>query len=482
MLTELNFFDSLATQLSNLFTNAFESLFGPSIRNPLLGNITTADLAFLACFLIFVWLANILIRRSLRGKIQGMEAKAESATWQAHLFGTIVKPLEYLIWICGCYLAITALFVNHYPEQPLPPSHQIFRNLFNLGVFLVVFWVFFRLTNVIELILASWTRRTKSKLDDVLISLLTRSLRVIVPVMGVMFALPLTGFPEKYAGVVATGSSILLICAVAWILFAAVQMGEKAVLAKYDISAADNLHARKLYTQVHVLGKAAHFLIALLTVSSILMLFEEVRRFGTSILASAGVIGVIMGFAAQRTIANLFAGFQLAMTQPIRLDDVVIVEGEWGRIEEITLTYVVIRIWDERRLIVPLSYFIEKPFQNWTRSSAQLMGAVFLWVDYTLPLEEVRKVTKQIVEENALWDKRFWNLQVTDSNERAMQIRILATTTNSSNAWTLRCEIREKLITYIQKHHPQHLPLLRTHLNSSSSKDSQASRLNFDSK
>jgi small-conductance mechanosensitive channel len=181
------------------------------------------------------------------------------------------------------------------------------------------------------------------------------------------------------------------------------------------------------------------------------------------------VVGIIVGFAAQRTIANLFAGFQLAMTQPIRLDDVVIVEGEWGRVEEITLTYVVIHIWDERRLIVPLSYFIEKPFQNWTRVSANLLGSVLLWVDYSLPLRETREAVRKIVEGSALWDKRFWNLVVTDANERAMQIRVLATAADSGKAWDLRCEIREKLVEFIQRNYPESLPRLRAELGGSQS-------------
>jgi small-conductance mechanosensitive channel len=173
------------------------------------------------------------------------------------------------------------------------------------------------------------------------------------------------------------------------------------------------------------------------------------------------VLGVILGFAAQKTISNLFAGFQVALAQPIRMDDVVIVEGEWGRIEEITLTYVVVHIWDDRRLIVPLSDFIEKPFQNWTRASAQLLGSVLLWVDYSLPLEETRQAVRQIVEASPLWDRRFWNLQVSDASERAMQIRVLCTAADASKAWDLRCEVREKLIVFIQQHHPRSLPRLR---------------------
>lgn len=160
-------------------------------------------------------------------------------------------------------------------------------------------------------------------------------------------------------------------------------------------------------------------------------------------------------------MSNLFAGIQIAMTQPIRLDDVVIVESEWGRVEEITLTYVVIHIWDDRRLVVPLSYFIEKPFQNWTRASANLLGSIFVWVDYSLPLDETRLALKEIIESNPLWDQRFWNLQVTDASEKTMQLRVLATSADSSKSWDLRCAIREKLIAYIQKNHPQSLPQLR---------------------
>jgi hypothetical protein len=243
--------------------------------------------------------------------------------------------------------------------------------------------------------------------------------------------------------------------------FQTVYLVERTVLARYDLAAADNLRARKVYTQVHVLSKTVYAVIGIFTAASVLMLFEEVRRFGTSLLASAGVVGIIAGFAAQRTIANLCAGFQLAMTQPIRLDDVVVVEGEWGRIEEITLTYVVVHIWDDRRLVVPLSYFIEKPFQNWTRVSASLLGSVFAWADYSLPVSEVRSEVERIVRSCKDWDQRFWNLQVTDTTDRAMQLRVLATAADASKAWDLRCEIREKLVGFIQERHAQALPKVR---------------------
>jgi small-conductance mechanosensitive channel len=207
-------------------------------------------------------------------------------------------------------------------------------------------------------------------------------------------------------------------------------------------------------------------MIGICTVASILMLFQAVRHVGASLLASAGIAGIIAGVAAQKTLSNFFAGFQIALAQPIRQDDVVIVEGEWGRIEEITLTYVVVHIWDDRRMVLPLSYFIEKPFQNWTRVSAQLLGSVFVWVDYSFPVEEGRKALKEIIEPHPLWDKRFWNLQVSDATEKTMQLRVLATAADSSKAWDLRCAIREQFIAFIQKNHPQSLPRVRAELDS----------------
>ena len=454
----------LAAGLTALLTRGMENLFGPGVNTPVFGSVTGADLGAALCFVLFFVLVNGLAAALVRRKIR-QAARVETKQLHHHILGVLGRPLYLLIWICGIYLAATPLLLRLPPEEELQAIRGFFDKLFDLGVFTALFWLFFRFTHVVEARLAALTARTDSKLDDLFVPLVGKSLRVIVPVVGIIFALPVLNLPPEYAGILAKGTSILLIVAVALILFQAVNLGEKAVLTKYDVNAADNLQARKIYTQVHVISKTLYVVIGLFTVASILMLFEEMRRFGTSILASAGVVGVILGFAAQKTIANLFAGFQLAMTQPIRLDDVVIVEGEWGRIEEITLTYVVVHIWDDRRLIVPLSYFIEKPFQNWTRQTAGLLGSVFVWVDYSLPLDEARRALKEIIETHPLWDKRFWNLQVTDATEKTMQIRVLATATDSSKSWDLRCDLREQFIAYIQKHHPQSLPRFRTEIS-----------------
>ncbi|HEX5399677.1 MAG TPA: mechanosensitive ion channel domain-containing protein [Verrucomicrobiae bacterium] len=458
----LHLMDRFAASLTALMTRGLEGVFGPGVNTVVFDDVTWADLGATLCLVLIFLLLNGLAAIFVRHKIR-TTAQTESKQIQHHVFDAVGRPLYLLIWIYGVYLAATPLLLKLGSEE-LSDVRGFFDRLFDLGIFAAVLWLFFRFTHVLEARLRTWTSKTSSKLDDLFVPLLGRSLRVIVPVVGIIFALPILGLSKEYDTMLHTGTSILLIIAVSVILFQAVSLGEKAVLAEYDIKASDNLQARKIYTQVHVISKVLYAVITVFTVASVLMLFPEVRQFGTSILASAGVVGIILGFAAQKTISNLFAGFQLAMTQPIRLDDVVIVEGEWGRIEEITLTYVIVHIWDDRRLVVPLSYFIEKPFQNWTRVSAQLLGSVVLWVDYTMPLEELRKVLKEIIEPNPLWDKRFWNLQVTDVTEKTMQIRVLATSADASVGWNLRCDIREKLIAYIQKNHPQCLPHFRTHI------------------
>ena len=456
------FMETLAAGLTALLAKGMEHLLGPWVNQSAAGPVTWADLYVMLSFLLGVLLLNALAVFWLQRQKKQPAASTEVVHWRRRVLEALGKPVYLAIWVYGIYLTATPLLLKLPPHEWLQPVRRLLDTFLGAGLFVALFWLLFRFTRVLEAWLTVLARRTKSKLDDLLVALLGRSLRVIIPVVGVIFALPVIGLPPEFAGMLGKASSILIIGTVAWILLQAVSYGEKAILAKYDITVADNLRARKVYTQVHVFGKVVQVVISIFTAGSVLMLFEEVRHLGTSILASAGIIGIIAGFAAQKTIANLFAGFQLAMTQPIRLDDVVIVEGEWGRIEEITLTYVVVRIWDERRMVVPLTYFIEKPFQNWTRISADLMGSVFVWVDYTLPVDQVREMVKKIVEASPLWDKRFWNLQVSDATERTMQLRVLATAADSARAWDLRCEIREKLIAFIQKNYPQSLPRGRT--------------------
>jgi hypothetical protein len=201
--------------------------------------------------------------------------------------------------------------------------------------------------------------------------------------------------------------------------------------------------------------------IVLLTIALMLMTFQPVRHFGETVAASAGLAGVVAGLAARSTLSGLIAGIQVAITQPIKLEDVVIVEGEWGRIEEILTTFVVVRIWDQRRMIVPLTYFIDKPFQNWTRRSSDIMGTVFLYLDYTVPVEEIRQELQRIVQGSDLWDGRVCGLQVTNTTDKSMELRCLMSSADSGKSFDLRALVRERLIAYIQKHHPESLPQVR---------------------
>ncbi len=254
-----------------------------------------------------------------------------------------------------------------------------------------------------------------------------------------------------------------MISSIAWFIIKLTAVLENLILSKYEVDEKDNLQARKIYTQVRIIRKILVVIIIIVALSAILMSFKQFRQLGTGILASAGLAGIIIGFAAQRTLSNLLAGIQIAITQPIRIDDVVIVENEWGKIEEITLTYVVVKIWDLRRLILPISYFIEKPFQNWTRVSADLLGTVYLYVDYSVPVEEIRKELHHILQ-NAQWDGLVWGLQVTDTTDKTMQLRALMSAPDASSAWNLRCEVREKLVEFIQQKYPNALPKLRAEI------------------
>lgn len=462
-----HFLNPLVTEAIRALRMGLEGLGGPGLQKPFLGSLTRGDLTIVVFFIVLAVLGNTLVAFFLHRKMKEVKEQPDPAETKPsghHYVRALGAPIYLLIWVFSVYMASASLLMKFGPDEGLTLLYEFFDKLLDLSVFAVLLWLFFRVNRVLEMRLAVWASHTPSKLDDLFVPLLGKSLRIIVPVMGIIFMLPILSLPEEFSTILAKASSILLIVTVALILCQVINLAEKTVLTEYDIKASDNLRARKVYTQVHVISKTLYVLIILFSIASVLMLFAQVRHLGASILASAGVVGVILGFAAQKMIANLFAGFQLAMTQPIRLDDVVIVEGEWGRVEEISLTYVIIHIWDDRRLVVPLSYFIEKPFQNWTRTSADLLGSVFVWADYTLPLDKIRAALKEIIETHPLWDKRFWNLQVTDATERTMQIRVLATSADSSKSWDLRCDIREKLIAHIQENYPQCLPQFRANM------------------
>ncbi len=307
-------------------------------------------------------------------------------------------------------------------------------------------------------------RRTKSGVDDAFIAHCRAPMRFILPLLFINFAFPMTTLSPGLLLFLKQIFGFMLTVGLAWLIIKLIYVFEDFILSRYNIDAEDNLKARQIKTQLQILKKLAAIVVGILALGIILMSFDKVRQLGTSILASAGIASIIVGLAARQSIATLLAGVQIAITQPIRYDDVVIVEKEWGRIEEITLTYVVVRIWDLRRLIVPITYFLEKPFENWTRTSANLLGTVFLYVDYTVPVQTVREELQRILESTEKWDGRAWGLQVTNTTQHTVELRALMSAADSSRAWELRCMVREKLIEFLQINFPHALPRVRAEM------------------
>ena len=265
---------------------------------------------------------------------------------------------------------------------------------------------------------------------------------------------------------------VLLVISITWFLILLLKVFKRRLLSKYDVSTENNLKARKVYTQFAILENIIIFILVILSIGIILMSFESIRNIGVSLLTSAGIAGIIVGLAAQKAIATLLAGIQIAITQPIRLDDAVIVEGEWGWIEEIALTYVVVRIWDKRRLVVPSTYFIENTFQNWTRTTSDIMGTVFLYTDYDISVDDLRAELTRLLEGSPLWDGKVNVLQVTNATEKSMELRALVSSKNSPTNWDLRVYIREKMIKFIKENYPKSLPRTRVVLENNDASDS----------
>ncbi|TWR31485.1 mechanosensitive ion channel [Mucilaginibacter pallidiroseus] len=286
---------------------------------------------------------------------------------------------------------------------------------------------------------------------------LSSSLNHFVPLLLTNVLLPFVAVQSRYLDDIKRWLGIFLLISFARLLMRAMRVLEDLIYHKYDLNKEDNLKERKIRTQLQFVRKVAAVFIFIITLSLILLSFDSVRKLGAGLLTGVGIGGVIIGFAAQKSLGNLLAGFQIAFTQPIRIDDVLVVEGEWGKVEEITLTYVVLNIWDQRRLILPINYFIEKPFQNWTRTTSQILGTVFLYVDYNVPTDALRDELTRLLNLSPLWDKRVGILQVTDTKESTVELRALVSARNSSQAFDLRCYVRENLIKYLNSNYPDSL-------------------------
>jgi small-conductance mechanosensitive channel len=312
-------------------------------------------------------------------------------------------------------------------------------------------------------LLKTFTSTGKTRVTRSLSSQFKSPLRLLLPLFVINLTLPLLTLNLDTQNFLRNTVSTLFIVAFTWLLIKLTGVIEAVLEEKYELKKESiSISDRRIYTQIDVFKKIVVVLIVIIALIAIIMSFDDLRQLGTTLLASAGVLGIIIGFAAQRSVATLFAGFQIALTQPIRIRDAVTVENEYGTIEEITLTFVVVKLWDLRRLIVPITYFIDKPFQNWTYISADVLGTVTLYTDYNVSIQAIREKLQEILQGSSYWDGKVSNVQVVEARENALEIRTLMSAVDAPTLWNLRCEVREKLVTFLQEEHPQSLVKVHT--------------------
>lgn len=400
----------------------------------------------------FIWIVRRRAGEIQSNRYQSALALAASATR---------KPFAFFLWMCGGAFALMPLATGIIGRPTRIFYVGLLTAIFYAGWIIALLWLIFRAILAVEKRTNQWADRTGSVIGKVIIPIAGHTARLAVPLLGVILLLPILHLPESWTWVTEKGFGILLIVAFSVLIVRGVNAVQTALMSRHRLDAPDNLSARKIFTQVSVIRKIIVTAVVIIATGSILMMFDPVRQFGTSILASAGIAGIVIGFAAQKTLGNVLAGIQIALTQPLLIDDIVVVEGEFGQIEEITLTYVTVRTWDLRRLVVPITQLVEKPFQNWSRVSTDLLGTVILYLDYQAPMGELRKELKRLVENNPRWDKRVCGLQVTDTKEHVIEVRALVSGSDPGKLGDLRCDVREGLINFLVRNHPESLPRSR---------------------
>jgi small-conductance mechanosensitive channel len=303
--------------------------------------------------------------------------------------------------------------------------------------------------------------RKREQLFGAVVRRASRPAAYILPLLAALAVIPTLRLPPNWADWVERVTILATIAASAWAIAAVVLLGADYAKGLHGEPGEDDIPFRRIETRVDILSRVAVTIVVIVAAATALMTFPAVRAIGATLLASAGLAGIAVGFATRPLLENLVAGIQIALTQPIRIDDVVVVEKEFGRIEEIKSTYVVVALWDRRRMILPLTYFIDKPFETWTRHTADMVGIVMLYTDYTMPVNAIRAELDRVLAETTLWDGDVKVVQVTDTSIHGIEIRILVSARNAPTTFDLRCFVREKLIAFIQEHHPSALPSLR---------------------
>jgi small-conductance mechanosensitive channel len=389
-------------------------------------------------------------------------------TTKTAVLRALLTRLDLWIWGCGIY----TLLAWHFNRLLMPvlgpnwatPGRQ--TAVLQAITILALSSLGGRLIYVTNRRLRALAAGDSSHWESVVAVLCADALQVGIPLVATIFALSRVGLPSYVTAKSHEVINALVILATGYLTCRQVSLAADKIIQSHRVRGGVDVRSRALYTEVSALRKAILFVLAFLTVATAMVFCAPLRRIGTSLLASAGLITVLAGVVVQRSLGHLFAGFQLALTQPILLDDLVVVEGDLGKVEEITLAYVVIHLWDQRRLVVPISYFLEKPFENWTRRSPELLGTIFLYFDYHLPVNELREEFFRYVAAHPAWDGRARSLVVADARETSIQIRALVSAADPDKLWILRCEVREALISYVRENHPTHLVRTRISVQS----------------
>jgi small-conductance mechanosensitive channel len=465
----ISWLQDLAERFSNyidVLSLQFSSLLGGWSRQPLLFAITPAKVILLLVTLTIGFaLAGVARLVILKYHSLGRIRPITERYWRNGLLFALRRALSGFFILTGAFFALVPILPHLGLALGGFPTFAIAAKVAILGYFATALGFFLRVVRLVRHWLNEFVNRPSGRWYYGAFPVLGEALYYNLLLCAFSTIIYILELPEPLQTAGFKIASIAWIVANTALLIRMVIAVESMVSSRSEMLQYDTSRRRRLETRVQILRQLLIFIFLVIAIAAVLMNFKEVRKIGTGLLASAGVAGVIAGLAAQKSLSTIIAGLQVAITQPILIDDVVIVEGEWGVIEEITLTYVVIRVWDQRRLIVPITYFLEKSFQNWTRMSSDLIGTVFLYADFLIPLDEIRAESQRIVEASKLWDRRVFVVQVTDFKTDCVEIRILASAGTAPALFDLRCEIREKILSYLQQKYPSAFPRIRTALS-----------------
>ena len=442
-------------------TAGLSQLLGPWSEQNLLLQITPAKLilGFLSALIILILLR--IARVILRKQHPKPASNASSRYWAVGLLRALRKGIGIFAWVTAGFFFVSPLLPHVAIALNSQAPFQIVSRLAELGYFVALVVFAFYAVRLVDGWLNQIAQRQPRRWYDPVFPLLGKLLYYDFLITAFQYFTYLLHLPGDAQAVASKIVSIVGILVNTVMVIQMVRALEDMAIVRTELRNYDTYRYRSLQTRMRVLRQLIVFVLVIVCVAAILMNFDAVRQIGTGLLASAGVAGVIVGLAAQKSLSTIIAGLQIALTNPLKIDDVVVVEGENGQIEEISLTYVVVRIWDKRRLILPITYFLEKSFQNWTRTSSELIGTVFLYVDYLVPVDEIRAEAQRIVSESPLWDRCSYAAQVTDWKTDSVEIRILVSAETSGKLFDLRCEVREKLLAYLQRRDPDTFPQVR---------------------